>query len=151
MYGDATAIRHLAARMRDRADEIRAAEARLAEHIDRVPWHGCAADAMRRHARLRLAALGETARLHDEAAEALERHAAEVQRLQDLIAAIERRVRSLVDAACHRLAEVGRDLVNGLVDGLTGASADPADELLASFRPPPPGHLGWLAVDLPGL
>jgi uncharacterized protein YukE len=151
MYGDATAIRHLAARMRDRADEIRAAAARLAGHIDRVPWHGCAADAMRRHADLRLAALSQTARLHDDAAEALDRHAREVQRLQDLIAGIERKIRDLVDAACHRLAEVGRGLVDGVIDGLSGAEPDPADELLAAFRPPPPGHLDWLRVDLPGL
>jgi uncharacterized protein YukE len=151
MYGDATAIRHLAARMRDRADQIRAAGARLAEHVDEVPWQGCAADAMRRHAHVRIAALGETARLHDEAAEALDRHAREVQRLQDLIAAIERKVRGLVDAASHRLTEVGRGLVDGVVDGLTGAEADPADQMLASFHPPPTGHLGWLSVDLPGL
>ena len=151
MYGDATAIRHLAGRMRDRADEIRAAAARLAGHIEQVPWQGRAADAMRHHAGARITVLRETARLHDEAADALDRHAREVQRLQDLIAAIERTVRGLVDQACHRLAEAGRDLVEGVVDGLTGDRPDPVDELLASFRPPPSGHLGWLSVDLPGL
>ena len=155
MYGDATAIRHLAGRMRDRADDIRTAAARLADHVDQVPWQGCAAEAMRRRTETRLAGLLETARLHDDAAEALEAHAHEVQRLQDLIATIERTVRGLVDGACHRIAEVGRGLVGGMVDGvvdgLSGHRPDPVDELLASFRPPPSGHLAWLSVDLPGL
>jgi uncharacterized protein YukE len=147
MYGDASAIRHLAGRLRDRADEIRAAAARLADHIDQAPWHGLAADAMRHHTHAQLAALRETARLHDDAADALDRHAREVQRLQDLIAAIEHKARGLVDSACARLAKAGGDLVRRV----TGAAPDPVDELLAHFRPPPPGHLAWLSVDLPGL
>jgi uncharacterized protein YukE len=147
MYGDATAIRHLARRLRERADEIRASAARLADQIDRAPWHGLAADAMRQHTQAQLAGLLETARLHDDAADTLDRHAHEVQRLQDLIAAIERKVAHLVDAALDRVASIGK----GLLDDITGAVPDPSDVALARFRPPPAGHLDWLRVDLPGL
>jgi len=147
MYGDATAIRRLAGRMRERADEIRAGAARLADHTDHVAWHGLAADAMRRHTHRRIAALLETARLHDDAADALDRHAAEVQRLQDLIATIEHRVAGLVGAARDRIADLGR----GLLDRVTDAAPDPRDLLLSDFCPPPPGDAAWLRVDLPGL
>ena len=147
MYGDATAIRRLAGRMREQADEIRGAAARLAGHTDRVAWHGLAADAMRRHLDHRLAALLDTARLHDDAADALDRHADEVQRLQDLIATIEHKVTGLVGAARDRIADLGR----GLLDRLTDAVPDPRDLLLSDFRPPPAGDAAWLRVELPGL
>ncbi len=147
MYGDATAIRRLADRLRDRADEIRAAAARLADQAEQVPWEGCAADAMRRHTHARIASLRETASLHDDAAAALDRHAREVARLQDLIAAIERKVAGLVGAARDRIADLGR----GLLDRLADVTPDPRDLRLADFRPPPPGHADWLRVDLPGL
>jgi uncharacterized protein YukE len=147
MYGDATAIRHLARQLRDRAGEIRDAATRLERHIDAVAWQGVAADAMRHQTGLQLQLLRQTAGLHDDAADALERHADEVQRLQDLIAAIERRVTALIDGARSRIAEVGR----GVLSGLLGRGPDPVDELLAAFHPPPPGHLAWLSVDLPGL
>ena len=147
MYGDATALRDLARRLSDRAEEIRRSAARLERLIDGVAWEGLAADAMRHQTGLQLRALGHAAQLHDDAAHALLRHAREVQRLQDLIAVIERRVAGLIDAARSRIAAVGR----GLIDGLIGRRPDPVDELLDRFRPPPPGHRDWLSVRLPGL
>lgn len=147
MYGDATAIRELARRLSDRAGEIREAAVRLERLVDGVAWEGATASAMRHHTGLQLRALRHTAQLHDDAADALWRHAREVQRLQQLIAAIEKRVADLVDAARHRIASVGRSLIAGL----TGRGPDPVDELLTHFRPPPPGHLDWLSVRLPGL
>jgi Tfp pilus assembly protein PilN len=132
MYGDTTVIRALAADLRTRAEEIRAAADRLAALAERVPWDGLAADAMRGHARDRTAALRRTARLHDDAADALDRHAREVDRLKDLIAAIEQRSRRLLAAARDRLVP------------------DLLDDLLRRFVPPPPGSREWLTVDLPG-
>ena len=85
MYGDTTAIRALARRLRERADEIRDLAADLSDHADTVPWSGLAADAMRAHAVTRLCRLMRTAELHDDAAEAVERHAREVDRLTGLL------------------------------------------------------------------
>jgi hypothetical protein len=132
MYGDTTRIRALADALRERAEEIRGLADQLGIRADRVPWHGLAADAMRLHVRGRAAALRRTADLHDEAAAALDRHAHEVDRLKDLIAAIERKARGLLDAATDKLL----DVLDGAAD---------------RFVPPPPGSLEWLTVDLPGL
>jgi hypothetical protein len=123
MYGNTTTIRALARDLRDRADDIRAAADR----------HGLAADAMRSHAHDRCAALRRTAGLHDDAAAALDRHAREVDRFKDLIAAIERKARGLLDAARDKLVP------------------DALDGLLHRFSPPLPGSRDWLSVDLPGL
>jgi uncharacterized protein YukE len=131
MYGDTARIRALAAELRDRADEIRELADRLAARAERVPWQGLAAHAMRGNAHQRTAALRRTACLHDEAADALDRHAREVDRLKDLIAAIERKVRGLLDSAADKVLDV------------LGA----ADR----FVPPPPGSREWLTVELPGL
>ena len=121
MYGDTTRIRALADRLRERAAEIRALADRLVASADRVAWEGLAADAMRHHVRDRAAALRRTALLHDDAADALDRHARQVDHLKDLIASIER---------------TARGLAGKLVDRLT---------------PPVPGSLEWLSVDLPGI
>ena len=147
MYGDPDAIRGLARQLRDRADEIRSQAARLSTSATDVPWEGCTADAMRHHLHDQVRALFRTASLHDDAADALDRHAREVQRLQDLIAAIEHRALHLVAAARDRIADLG----HSIIDGITGAVADPRDELLDRFVPPPPGSRDWLTVDLPGL
>ena len=103
MYGDTARIRALADELRDRADDIRGLADRLTARADQVPWQGLAADAMRDHARRRAAALRRTACLHDDAADALDRHAREVDRLKDLIAAIERKVRGLIESARDKL------------------------------------------------
>ncbi len=133
MYGDTGTIRALAARLRERAGEIRTEAARLAAHADQVPWEGLAARAMRNHAHERAAALRRTAALHEDAADALDRHAREVDRVKDLIAAIERKARGLL---------------SGLKDRLV---PDALDDVLHRFVPPSPGSREWLGVDLPGL
>ena len=133
MYGDTTTIRALARDLRDRADDIRAEADRLAARADQVSWQGLAADAMRARAHDRSAGLRRSAALHDDAADALDRHAREVDRLKDLIATIERKARRLLDAARDRLVP----------DALEG--------LFHRFVPPPPGSRHWLSVDLPGI
>ncbi|MEO6513021.1 MAG: hypothetical protein ABIO16_18630 [Nocardioides sp.] len=78
--------------------------------------------------RERALTLRRSAARHDEAADALDRHAHEVERLQRLIEEVERRVRRLVESA----------------DGW-------AERWIHRFEPPVPGGLGWLHVEVPGL
>ncbi|MFN8190870.1 MAG: hypothetical protein U0R78_10625 [Nocardioidaceae bacterium] len=147
MYGDTGVIRVLARRMRDQADDLRREADRLVGEAEAVWWTGWAADAMRSRARDRGAALRRTAALHDDAASALERHAAEIDRLKELIAWLERRAHSVVTAARDRLADLGRRLLAGVRDLVP----EPIDQLLDRFVPPPSGHRDWLTVELPGL
>jgi hypothetical protein len=81
MLTDTSGIRHLARRMRERAEEIRAEAARVRRRADDVPWQGRSAEAMRLHVATRLSTLAMTADLHDDAAEALDRHAGAVDSL----------------------------------------------------------------------
>jgi hypothetical protein len=85
MYGDTTTIRALARRLRERADEIRDLAAGLSTSAREVDWQGVAADAMRDHVRCRVLALHAAAGLHDDAADALERHARAVDLVKDLL------------------------------------------------------------------
>lgn len=140
MYGDTNVIRGLARTMGDQAVALRAEAATLLARAEGTLWEGVAAEAMRLRVRAQVQSLRRAAWLADEAAEALVRHADEVDRLKALIAAIERKVMAMVKAAQDRLA--------GLVDAVLD---DPVDELLARFVPPPTGHRDWLAVDLPAI
>lgn len=144
MYGDSNVIRGLARTMRDVALDIRQQADRLVGEAERTHWTGLAAEAMRRNARDRSGELRRTAGLHDDAAQALERHAAELDRLTELIASVEHRVLSLVDAA--------RDRVSDLVDGgVRHVVPEPLDRLLGHFVPPGHGSRAWLDIDLPGV
>ncbi len=140
MYGDTEAIRGLAHTMRRQGAALRTEADQLLALAEATPWDGVGADAMRLRVRQQTSTLRRTAALADDAAAALDGHADEVDRLKALIAAIERKVTALVEAAKHRLA--------GLVDKVL---PDPIDELLARFVPPPSGHRDWLTVELPGL
>ena len=120
MYGDTTTIRGRAHQFRRQATEIREVAALLKQRSDRLEWTGRSADAMRAAAQHRLAHLAHIAGLHDGAADALDRHAAAVDHLKELIAGIEHRARRLI-----------------------------ADHLLDVFVPPLPGHADWLGLDLP--
>jgi len=147
MYGDTTVIRALAAGLRDQAADIRSEADRLVARTEAVGWLGRAGDALRERARQRALDLRRSAHLHDEAADALDRLAREVDRVQRLIADLERRVHRLIDAARGRL----HDLVDSVERGARALAPDPADEWLARFVPPPPGSRGWLDVEVPGL
>lgn len=136
MYGDTEVMRHRVAQLRDQAVEIRSLADQLVARAEAAPWHGRAAEAMRVRIRDRAATLRDTAARHETAAEALERHAAEVDHRKDVIAAAERRVAELTAEARVRTAG--------------GADPDHVDGQLIAFTPPPPGHKDWLTVELPG-
>ncbi len=128
MYGDTTVIRRRAAELRERADEIRAEADRLVARTDAAGWLGRAGDALRVRVRERALALRRSAGRHDDAAEALDRHAHEVERLQRLIEEVEHRVRRLVESADSW-----------------------ATKWLHHAEAPVSGSLGWLHVEVPGL
>jgi len=138
LYGDPSAIRRLAGRLLETADEIRTEADRLVSRTDAVGWLGPAGDALRERVRERALALRRSAALHDDAVDALEHHAREVERFQRLIEEVERRVLRFVEAARGTLDD---GLDGGLDDGL-GAWVD-------HFEPPPRGSRLWLAVDAP--
>jgi hypothetical protein len=138
MYGDTSVIRDQARRMRVRGGDIRSQAAALLAAADAVPWTGVAADAMRRLAREHAGDLRSCAGAHEAAADALDRHAREVDRLKDLIAAIEHRALGMIE-----------DVGSGVV-GLVGhVVPGPLDRWANDFDPPPHGSLMWLDVDLP--
>lgn len=95
MFNESTAIRALAHALRRRAHEIRELADHLAREAETVAWQGLAADAMRTAVHHAAAGLRRTAGMHDDAAEALERHARRVGVVQEAI-----------DGAVHRLRHV---------------------------------------------
>ena len=138
MYGDTTAIRALARRLREQGDDIRAEADQLVGQAEAVHWTGLAADTMRLMARRHAGDLRACAALHDDAAEALERHAREVDHVKDLIEAVERRAARLL----HRAGGVVHALASHVVP-------DAVDHWLDHFEPPPHGSKEWLDVHLP--
>jgi predicted TIM-barrel enzyme len=140
MYGDATRVRALAVRLRTQADDIRVEAAELERLVARTPWTGMAADAMRAFARVQARDLLVCADLHDEAAEALERHAREVDRVKDLISGTEHRVLALVDATASRVQRV-----------VSHAVPNRLERWAVAFAAPPHGSIEWLDVHVPDL
>ncbi len=138
MYGDTSVIRAQARRMHERAGDLRAEADDLAARVEAVPWTGLAADALRRTARDHAARLRSCADAHDAAAEALLRHAREVDHLKEVIAAIEHRVLHLVEAATGGLVGLIGHVVPGAID-----------HWLDHFDPPPSGSRDWLDVHVP--
>lgn len=140
MYGDTGVIRTHARRQHQRAEEIRAEADALTSRVAAVAWTGLAADAMRRLVGEHAAALHRCADAHDRAGVALERHAREVDRVKELIAAIESRVLGVLDSAASGVA--------GLVGHVV---PDAVDRWARDFDPPPHGSRAWLDVDLPNV
>ncbi|HEX6149541.1 hypothetical protein [Nocardioides sp.] len=145
MYGEPRKIRQVAERLERRAGGLRSEAEALHAASEEIAWVSVAADRMREHARTRRDELVQVAREYDEAAEKVREHAAEVQRLLDLIATVERQVRAIVSEAIDR----AKDAVGSVVDGIKDALS-PGDEeakRLAETPMPPSGHKDWL--DLP--
>lgn len=119
MYGDTEVIRRRVDRLREQAVDIRTAGDRLVASAESVEWTGRAAEAMRTRMKERAVALRSVAARHESAADALERHLAEVERLKEAIAATEKRADALI-----------------------------ADGTLAGFTKPDKGHKDWLEVKI---
>ena len=161
MYGDTAVIRRRAAELRERAAEIRAEADRLVARTDAVGWLGLAGDALRDRVRERALALRRSAGLHDDAADALDRHAHEVERLQRLIEEVERRVRRLVEPRRPADAWLDASTHPGVAAGPGWTWRSPAcDHRRTSPRAPrtspasrgavacrPPRSLGLVAAD----
>ena len=147
MYGDTAAMRKRAAQLREQGTDVRALADRLVAQLDRLQWQGRAAADMRTRIHDRAAHLRDCAGRHENAAESLERHLAEVDRLKDAIAASERKASTLVADARSRIAALRAH------DDPAGVTREPTDtdRLLDQFVPPPRGHKDWLGVTLPGL
>lgn len=122
MYGDTAVIRRRAAALRDQAADLRRIADQLVGQAESVAWTGRAAEAMRARTRERATQLREVADRHDTAADSLDLHGAEVDRLKEAISERERRAGALV-----------------------------SDQALPDFDPPSAGHRDWLILDLPGL
>lgn len=138
MYGDTAAIRDLARRLREQGHDVRAEADALVGQAEAVHWSGLAADTMRLMARRHAGDLRACAAVHEDAAEALERHARELDHLEELIGAIERRARRLLEGA------------GGVVHALASRVAPHAvDRWLDHFDPPPSGSREWLDVHVP--
>jgi len=145
MYGEPRRIREVAERLERRAEELRVEADRLHATSESCPWVSAAAERMRAHARERRDEVRAVAREYDEAAAQVRAHAAEVQRLLDLLAAIERQVRAIVSAAVSRLEEAVGAVVDGIKDALS--PGDEQDRRIVETPLPPPGHRDWL--DMP--
>lgn len=121
MYGDSDVIRRRADLLRDQGADVRALADQLVATTQAIAWTGRAAEAMHLRVTERAAHLRKAAGGHSSAADALDRHAKEVDELTDQIADIEQRF---------------------------SARAATGD-LPAGFAAPPPGHKDWLTTDLP--
>ncbi len=147
MYGDTAAMRRRAAQLREQGTDVRALADRLVGQLETLDWQGRAATDMRSRIQERAAHLRECAGQHETAADSLEHHLAEVDRLKDAIATTERKASALVTDARTRIAQLERH------DDPAGVRREPTDtdRLLDQFAPPEPGHKDWLTVSLPGL
>lgn len=111
---DTDRIRALAAQLREQAVEIDEEARRLLGAAEAVPWQGLAAEAMRDQARRRTAALQHTARLHQDAADALERHAGAVDRMRAALLAALAEARELAEDAVDRVHDLADDVLDRL-------------------------------------
>ena len=147
MYGDTERIRRRVSALRDQGADVRALADQLVARVEGLGWTGRAAEAMQHRVTERASHLRAAADRHVAAADALGDHAEAVDAATEEIAAAQARVTAMVTDARSRIASI--DERNEAGDG-PRITPDPADEVLAAFQPPPPGHRDWLTVDVPG-
>lgn len=140
MYGDTLVIRRRADQLRQQGADVRTLADQLVARSEAVAWSGRAAESMRQRIKDRAAHLREAAAAHETAADSLERHLLEVDRVKESISEAERRAASLIHEAQGRVASAEYD----------SALATDEDRALVAFVPPPSGHADWLDADLPG-
>jgi hypothetical protein len=138
MYGDTAVVRARARGMRARAGEMRVEADSLVTHAEGACWTGLAAGAMRRLAHEHAARLRACADAHEDSAEALDRHAQEVEHVKEVIATIEHRVLGLLHSATAGLTGFVEQVVPDAIDGW-----------VHDFDPPPHGSREWLDVRVP--
>ncbi|MGY2700833.1 hypothetical protein [Nocardioides sp. HB32] len=97
MYGETDVMRKRATQLREQGIEIRRMADRLVARTEAVGWTGRAADALAIRIRDRASRLHDVAARHDAAAESLEAHLLEVERLKDAIDDAEHRARHLAE------------------------------------------------------
>ncbi|NHC22859.1 hypothetical protein G6553_06695 [Nocardioides sp. IC4_145] len=149
MYGDTDVMRRRVDQLREQATDLRQLADQLVARTAGTGWTGRAAESLSDRVRERAARLREAAAGHDRAADSLQAHLQEVDRVKDAIAQRERKALGLVTDARARVARVESQAAADPA-GVT-RTADPGDRRLAAFDPPPPGHRDWLGVHLPGL
>lgn len=97
MYGDTDVMRMHAGRLREQGIDLRVLADRLVAQTEGAGWAGRAADALAERIRERAAHLREVAARHDDAAQAMDAHRLEVDRLKDAIAGAEHRAAEAAD------------------------------------------------------
>jgi hypothetical protein len=150
MYGDTEIMRRRADQLRQQGVDVRTLADQLVARTESIGWTGRAAESMRERIRDRASQLRDAAGRHDFAADSLDKHLGEVERLQDLIAVTQRKVEALAGDARTRVAAVASHDTEDRAAGISRLS-DPSDQELATFEPPPDGHRDWLSVTVPGL
>ncbi|WP_122816061.1 hypothetical protein [Nocardioides pantholopis] len=150
MYGETDAMRRRVRALREQGTDVRMLADQLVAQTDAVGWSGRAAAALRERIRDRAAHLRRVASRHDAAADSLERHLHEVDRIKESIAAVERRTRDLVAEARTRAARLETVPDDDAGSGVRLELAA-ADRALLDLDPPPPGHRDWLGVSVPGM
>lgn len=137
MYGDPDTIRALARTLTDQGEEVRAQGRRLLAAVASTRWTGRAADAADARARERVDDLTVCAVRHDEAADALLRHAAEVEHRLAVLARAEAVLGGVVAAGLETARELLPDEVLGLLpdrDALSWPDLDPGALVAALAR-----------------
>ncbi len=155
MYGDTDVLRRRVDQLREQAVDVRALADRLVAQTESLGWTGRAAESMRLRVTERATHLRGAAAQHESAADVLDRHLQEVDRLAEEIAEVGQRVEVLVTEAGTRVARARAtaEAPNEQTAGAPapGAGPDPDDLVLTLFEAPPRGHRDWLDVELPGL
>lgn len=95
MYGDTEVMRRRAGQLREQAVDLRALADRLVAQTDAAGWSGRAAEGLRVRIRERAGRLRTSAARHEAAAESLDAHLLEVDRLKELIATHEEQAADL--------------------------------------------------------
>ncbi|CAN5380444.1 hypothetical protein BH11ACT8_BH11ACT8_13310 [soil metagenome] len=149
MYGDTDVLRRRVDQLREQATDVRALADQLVAQTESIGWSGRAAESMRVRVTERATHLRGAAAQHETAADLLDKHLQEVDRAQEVIAAVERKATSLVAEARTRLARIHAAAADA--PSTVRVEPDPDDDVLAAFEAPPTGHRDWLSVELPGL
>jgi uncharacterized protein YukE len=140
MYGDMSHLRAKARTLRAHADELRARSASVAGDTASMSWNSRAGDALRSRVRETHDALGQRARALDDAAAALEAHAASVDHVKDEIAAAERVASSILQSAyslvsnvVHKVEDVAHSAVSGLMSVVGNAINGAPDAVRVAY------------------